>query len=79
MSAETCRAELKRLINEKVVESCLLFTSLYLSTVNRVCLTIFSIAKIICVREEKVLQGMTDYRLAEVEIRHTMETNVQNI
>ena len=28
MSPETCRAELKRLINEKVVESCWLFTSL---------------------------------------------------
>ena len=28
-SPETCRAELKRLINEKVVASCWLFTSLY--------------------------------------------------
>jgi hypothetical protein len=26
-----------------------------------------------------VLQGMTVYRLAEVEMRHRMETNVQNI
>ena len=29
LSPETCRAELKRLINEKVVASCWLFTSLY--------------------------------------------------
>ena len=29
MSPETCRAELKRLINEKVAASCWLFTSLY--------------------------------------------------
>ena len=29
LSPETCRAELKRLINEKVVGSCWLFTSLY--------------------------------------------------
>jgi len=31
LSPETCRAELKRLINEKVVASCWLFTSLSLS------------------------------------------------
>jgi len=29
LSPETCRAELKRLINEKAVASCWLFTSLY--------------------------------------------------
>jgi hypothetical protein len=29
LSPETCRAELKRLINDNVVESCWLFTSLY--------------------------------------------------
>ena len=29
MSPETCRAELKRLVNENVVASCWLFTSLY--------------------------------------------------
>ena len=31
MSSKTCRAELKRLINEKVVASCSLFTSLYVN------------------------------------------------
>jgi hypothetical protein len=31
LSPETCRPELKRLINEKVVASCWLFTSLYIS------------------------------------------------
>jgi hypothetical protein len=29
LSTETCRVELKRLINEKIVASCWLFTSLY--------------------------------------------------
>ena len=34
LSPETCRAELKRLIKEKVVASCWLFTSLYWMAIN---------------------------------------------
>ena len=48
-----------------------------LRTVNCVYLTILSLATITCVREETVLQGMTDFRLAEVEMCHGMETNVK--
>ena len=37
LSPETFRAELKRLINEKVVASCWLFTSLDYSSFGRIC------------------------------------------
>ena len=43
MSPKTCRAELKRLVNEKVVASCWLFTSLYYNIFGTTCLLVISI------------------------------------